>query len=81
MTLEDYGPEDADRKLADAIAGTNIVFMAAVWVISPDFRKYLSDPIKARARNLFIVPCESLIHALQHKQEHETVQERDEDRR
>jgi uncharacterized protein (DUF488 family) len=80
MTLEDYGPEDADRKLSDAISGTNIVLMCATWVVAPEYRKYLSDPIKDRARKLFIVPCESLLHALQHKQEHEAVSERVQDR-
>jgi hypothetical protein len=80
VTLEDYGPEDADRKLSDAISGTNIAFMCITWVFAPEYRKYLSDPIKDRARKLFIVPCESLLHAMRYKQEHEAVPERVQDR-
>jgi hypothetical protein len=70
----------ADRKLTDAINETNIIVMAMAWIALPTYRKYLSGPLEDRCRKLFIVPFQSLIHALQwNKQGHETVQERRKD--
>ena len=74
--MNDYGDiTAADRKLADALNQTNLVVMGAAWIVFPRYRKYLSGPIEDRARKIFIVPCESLLYALQRKERYETVPE------
>jgi hypothetical protein len=81
ITKADYGlSESADLKLADAISNTNFLLLLGAWIALPGYRKYLSGAIEERSRKLFIVPCESLIHALRYKQEYETIQERSSDR-
>jgi hypothetical protein len=54
--------EKADMHLADALSKTNLIAMVFVWVALPEYRKYLSDPIKGSLHKIFISPLESILH-------------------
>lgn len=79
MSEDIYDMDAADRELADTILKTNIVVMCGIWVLKPDYRKFLSDPIRSRFRKLFHIPDKSLIHG-NDKQGHQAVPERVSDR-
>lgn len=76
--------KNADEKLKDALDRSNILTTAIAWIIFPDYRKYLKDPLVAKCRRTFLGKIfngmhERFVHAMRKdRQGQQTVQERDE---